>query len=52
MPYEQITQLLDGAKINLPRHAMEIHDEALGSAAEQYGEDSRANRVAPALVRK
>jgi len=52
MPYEQITQLPDGANINLPQHAKEIHDEAVGCAEEQYGEESRAYCVAPAVERK
>ena len=35
MPYEQITQLPDGVKNHPPRHPQE-----------QYGEESRAHRVA------
>jgi cation transport regulator len=31
---------------NLPKHAQEIYKEAFNSAEEQYGEESRAHRVA------
>jgi cation transport regulator len=46
MPYKMITQLPDGVKNNLPKHAQEIYKEAFNSAEEQYGEESRARRVA------
>jgi cation transport regulator len=46
MPYKMITQLPDGVKNNLPKHAQEIYKEAFNSAEEQYGEESRAHRVA------
>ncbi len=41
MPYKMITQLPDGVKNNLPKHAQEIYKEAFNSA-----EESRAHRVA------
>ena len=41
-----ITQLPDGVKNNLPKHAQEIYKEAFNSAEEQYGEEGRAHRVA------
>jgi cation transport regulator len=50
MPYEQITQLPDNVKNNLPKHAQEIYKEAFNSAEEQYGEESRAHRVAWSAV--
>jgi cation transport regulator len=48
--YEQITQLPDGVKNNLPKHAQEIYKEAFNSAAEQYADESRAHRVAWSAV--
>ena len=45
-----ITRLPDGAKNNLPKHAQEIYKEAFNSAEEQYGEESRAHRVAWSAV--
>jgi cation transport regulator len=50
IPYEQITQLLDNVKNNLPKHAQEIYKEAFNSAEEHYGEESRAHRVAWSAV--
>ncbi len=50
MPYKQITQLPDNVKNNLPKHAQEIYKEAFNSAEEQYGEESRAHRVAWSAV--
>jgi cation transport regulator len=50
MPYKQITQLPDSVKNNLPKHAQEIYKEAYNSAEEQYGEESRAHRVAWSAV--
>ncbi len=46
MPFEMITQLSDGLKNTLPKHAQEIHKEVFNSAEEQYGEEGRAHRVA------
>jgi cation transport regulator len=39
-------------KNNLPKHAQEIYKEAFNSAEEQYGEESRAHRVAWSAVEK
>ena len=50
MPYKQITQLPDSVKNNLPKHAQEIYKEAFNPAEEQYGEESRAHRVAWSAV--
>jgi cation transport regulator len=50
IPYEQITQLPDNVKNNLPKHAQEIYKEAFNSAEDQYGEESRAHRVAWSAV--
>ena len=50
MPDKQITQLPDSVKNNLPKHAQEIYKEAFNSAEEQYGEESRAHRVAWSAV--
>jgi cation transport regulator len=50
MPYQQITQLPDSVKNNLPKHAQEIYKEAFNSAEEQYGEESRAHHVAWSAV--
>ena len=46
MPYEKLTDLPDSVRNNLPKHAQEIYKEAYNSAEEQYGEESRAHRVA------
>jgi cation transport regulator len=50
MPYEKLTDLPTGVRNNLPRHAQEIYKEAFNSAEEQYGEESRAHRVAWSAV--
>jgi cation transport regulator len=50
VPYKQITQLPDNVKNNLPKHAQEIYRAAYNSAEEQYGEESRAHRVAWSAV--
>ena len=52
VPYKMITQLPDGVKNNLPKHAQEIYKEAFNSAEEQYGEESRAHRVAWGAVER
>lgn len=52
MPYERITELPKGVKNNLPKHAQEIYKEAFNSAEEQYGEESRAHRVAWSAVER
>jgi cation transport regulator len=50
MPYEKLTDPPDGVRNNLPKHAQEIYKEAFNSAEEQYGEESRAHRVAWSAV--
>lgn len=49
-PYENLTDLPDGVRGNLPEHAQEIYRAAFDSAEEQYGEESRAHRVAWSAV--
>jgi cation transport regulator len=46
VPYDKLTDLPDRVRNNLPKHAQEIYKEAFNSAEEQYGEESRAHRVA------
>ncbi len=50
MPYGKVSELPDSVKNNLPKHAQEIYKEAFNSAEEQYGEESRAHRVAWSAV--
>ena len=50
MPYGKISELPGSVKNNLPKHAQEIYKEAFNSAEEQYGEESRAHRVAWSAV--
>jgi cation transport regulator len=50
MPYDKLTDLPDRVRNNLPKHAQEIYKEAFNSAEEQYGEESRAHRVAWSAV--
>ena len=52
MPYEKLTDLPDSVRNNLPEHAQEIYKEAYNSAEEQYGEESRAHRVAWSAVER
>lgn len=46
MPYENKSDLPKGVRDNLPSHAQDIYKEAFNSAADEYGEESRAHRVA------
>ena len=46
MPYDNLSDLPDSVRNNLLKHAQEIYKEAFNSAEEQYGEESRAHRVA------
>lgn len=46
MPYENKSDLPKGVRNNLPAHAQDIYKEAFNSAEEEYGEESRAHRVA------
>ena len=50
MPYDNLSDLSDSVRNNLPKHAQEIYKEAFNSAEEQYGEESRAHRVAWSAV--
>lgn len=50
MPYGKVTELPKGVRNNLPKNAQEIYREAFNSAEEQYGEKSRAHRVAWSAV--
>ena len=52
MPYENLTDLPDSVRRNLPKHGREIYRAAYNSAEEQYGEESRAHRVAWSAVEK
>lgn len=62
MPYQNLTDLPDSVKDNLPQHAQEIYQAAYNSAWEQYkdpedrrGDASReetAHRVAWAAVKQ
>jgi cation transport regulator len=50
MPYDNLSDLPDSVRNNLPKHAQEIYKEAFNSAEEQYGEEERAHRVAWSAV--
>jgi cation transport regulator len=50
MPYDNLSDLPDSVRNNLPKHAQEIYKEAFNSAEERYGEESRAQRVAWSAV--
>ncbi len=50
MPYDDLSDLPDSVRNNLPRHAQEIYRAAYNSAEEQYGEEERAHRVAWSAV--
>jgi cation transport regulator len=50
MPYDSLSDLPDSVRNNRPKHAQEIYKEAFNSAEEQYGEESRAHRVAWSAV--
>jgi len=52
MPYENLSDLPNSVKDNVPRHAQEIYRAAFNSAEEEYGEESRAHRVAWAAVER
>ena len=52
LPYENLSDLPDGVKNNVPKHAQEIYRAAFNSAEEQYGEESRAHRVAWGAVER
>ncbi|CAN5165429.1 putative cation transport regulator ChaB [soil metagenome] len=50
MPYNDTNELPKGAKENLPKPAQEIYKEAFNGALDEYGEESRAHRVAWSTV--
>ena len=50
MPYDNLSDLPDSVRNNLPKHAQEIYKEAFNSAEEQYGEEDRAHCVAWSAV--
>ncbi len=50
MPYDKLTDLPERVRSNLPKHTQEIYKEAFNSAEKQYGEESRAHRVAWSAV--
>jgi len=50
MPYEELTDLPDSVRDNLPKHAQEIYRAAYNSAEEQYDEEDRRHRVAWSAV--
>jgi cation transport regulator len=53
MPYDSLSELPDGVKDNLPKHAQEIYKEAFNSAWDQYDhEEARAHRVAWGAVKQ
>jgi cation transport regulator len=62
MPYDNLRDLPDSVKDNLPQHAQEIYKEAFNSASDQYEDPEKrrddasreevAHRVAWAAVKK
>ncbi len=50
MPYDDLSDLPDSVRNNLPKHAQEIYRAAYNSAEEQYGKEERAHRVAWSAV--
>ena len=50
MPYEELTDLPDSVRDNLPKHAQEIYRAAYNSAEEQYYEEDRRHGVAWSAV--
>ncbi len=50
MPYDKLTDLPDSVRNNLPKHTQEIYRAVYNSAEDQYGEESRAHRVAWSTV--
>lgn len=52
MPYENLSDLPERVKDNLPKHGQEIYKEAFNSAWDQYDEDEeRAHKVAWSAVK-
>ena len=52
MPYNDLGDLPDSVKDNLPHHAQEIFKESFNSADKQYRNEERAFRVAWSAVKK
>ncbi|YAF95658.1 MAG: ChaB family protein [Nodularia sp. CChRGM 3473] len=52
MPYQEIEDLPDIVKDNLPKHGQEIFRAAFNSAEEEYKEEERAFRVAWSAVKR
>lgn len=53
MPYDKLSDLPEGVRGHLPRHAQEIYRAAYNSAWEEYDHDeSRAHRVAWGAVER
>lgn len=52
MPYDSINDLPTPIRDNLPKHAQEIWLSAFRDAEKEYGEESRAARVAWAAVKR
>ena len=50
VPYEELDDLPDSVKRNLPKHAREIYRAAYNSAEDQYDEEDRRHRVAWSAV--
>jgi cation transport regulator len=52
MPYDDIRELPESVRDNLPKHAQEIYKSAYNSAWEEYDQDEeRAHRVAWSAVK-
>ena len=52
MPYQELSDLPEQVRDNLPHHAQEIYRAAFNSAWQEYGQDEeRAHRVAWAAVK-
>jgi cation transport regulator len=52
MPYQRPEDLPEAVRKHLPEHAQQIFLSAYNSAAEQYGEEERAFRVAWSAVER
>ena len=50
MPYDNLSDLPDSVRNNLPKHAQEIYRAAYNSAEDQYEEEDRRHRVAWSAV--
>ena len=53
MPYDQLSDLPDSVRDNLPKHAQEIYQAAFNNAWDEYQHDeARAHRVAWGAVER